>query len=74
MAAAAFNSFPQPALVPWQGFTWHWFGVLAHDERLISGLWHTLIVGVGVTVVAVPMGLAAALILTRLQGRAGGLL
>jgi spermidine/putrescine transport system permease protein len=74
MAAAAFNRFPQPALLPWQGFTWHWFGVLAHDERLIAGLWHTLIVGLGVTAAAVPMGLAAALVLTRLQGRAGGLL
>lgn len=74
MAAAAFNAYPSPSVTEWRGFTLEWFRVLARDQRMIQGLWHSLAIAAGVIAVAVPMGLAGALILSRLESRANGLL
>lgn len=74
MAAAAFNAYPYPSVTEWRGFTLQWFSALAADARILTGLWHSLVIGCGVIAVALPLGLSGALILTRLEGRWSGLL
>lgn len=74
MVAAAFNTSRFPTVTPWLGFTTSWFDALWADRQMWEGLWTSLVVGAGVIVLSVPLGLAAALLLLRLQGRARGLL
>ncbi|AEV36195.1 Spermidine/putrescine transport system permease protein PotC [Pseudovibrio sp. FO-BEG1] len=70
MVIAAFNSAPTPSVIDWQGFTLDWFRALPQDQRFIDGLVHSLIIAVGVIVISIPLGLAGALLLTRLQSQA----
>jgi len=70
MSLTAFNSSEFPSVSPWNCFTPEWFGVLVKDKQLMGGLKSSLIVGVGVVLLAVPIGLAASLIITQLQRRA----
>lgn len=70
MAAATFNSSRFPTVTPWMGFTLGWFQALWDDQRMWAALGTSLIVGAGVIALAVPLGLAAALLLDRLHSRA----
>ena len=70
MGAAAFNSAPYPQVTPWEGFTWQWFGQLAQDDQMMDGLKNSLIIGVGVVCLAVPIGLAAALMISQIHAQA----
>ncbi|PWC69577.1 spermidine/putrescine ABC transporter permease [Azospirillum sp. TSH7] len=70
MAAATFNSSRFPTVTPWMGFTLSWFQALWEDQRMWAALGTSLIVGAGVIALAVPLGLAAALLLDRLHSRA----
>ena len=70
MAAATFNSSRFPTVTPWLGFTLSWFAALWADQRMWAVLGTSLLVAAGVILVAVPLGLAAALLLDRLHGRA----
>lgn len=70
MAAATFNSSRFPTVTPWMGFTLGWFQALWEDQRMWAALGTSLIVGAGVIALAVPLGLAAALLLDRLHSRA----
>ncbi|MCB1883899.1 MAG: ABC transporter permease subunit [Geminicoccaceae bacterium] len=74
MSLAAFNAYPYPSVTQWDGFTLKWFAALAHDRRMLAGLVNTLLVGMGVVLVSLPLGLAGALLLTRLEGRWNGFL
>lgn len=74
MSLAAFNSFAYPSVTQWHGFTLQWFTALANDQRILQGLWNSILVGVGVILVAVPLGLSGALVLMRLESRWNGLL
>ncbi|MFO1037677.1 MAG: ABC transporter permease [Geminicoccaceae bacterium] len=74
MSLAAFNSYQYPSVTQWQGWTLHWFGALAQDGRILRGLWNSILIGIGVVVISIPLGLAGALLLTRLDGRWNGLL
>ena len=74
MSLAAFNAYRYPSVTQWQGWTLHWFIALAHDGRMLEGLVNSLVIGVGVVALALPLGLAGALILTRIEGRWNGLL
>lgn len=65
MVITAFNSSGFPRVSPWECFTTDWFGKLAADDKLIEGLGNSLIIGVGVVVVAIPIGLAAAIMLSQ---------
>ncbi|MGH2343096.1 ABC transporter permease [Segnochrobactraceae bacterium EtOH-i3] len=65
MVITAFNSSSFPRITPWECFTTDWFGVLARDNRLIAGLVNTLLIGVGVVALSVPIGVAGALALTE---------
>lgn len=65
MVLTAFNSSSFPRISPWDCLTADWFGKLFSDEKLLTGLGNSLIIGVGVMVVAVPIGLAAAMMLSQ---------
>jgi spermidine/putrescine transport system permease protein len=74
MVAAGFNDYNVPSVTQWHGFTLRWVGALASDQRLLTGLGNSLVVAAGVVVLALPLGLAGALLLSRLESRLGGLL
>jgi|TARA_Y100000815_G_scaffold248616_1_gene249869 spermidine/putrescine transport system permease protein len=69
MVITAFNSSRFPRVTPWECFTTGWFNVLITNDRLMSGLLSSLFIGIGVIVVAVPVGLAGALALSELSAR-----
>ena len=69
MVAAAFNANPTPSAIDWHGFTLEWFRALPRDERFVRGLGHSAVIAAGVIVVAIPCGLAGALVLSRLRSR-----
>ncbi len=74
MAAAAFNANATPSVVDWRGTTLDWFWKLAQDGRMLRGLLNSFLVAAGVVAISVPLGLAGALLLDRLEGRAASLL
>lgn len=67
MVVAAFNTSTIPTVIPWKGFTLQWFSILFQDRLIWESVRNSLIIGIGVVVLAVPIGLSAALLLTRLQ-------
>ncbi len=69
MSVTAFNSSAFPRVMPWECFSVEWFNVLIRDDKLMSGLRNSLIIGAGVVLLAVPMGLAGALMLTQVSAR-----
>ena len=69
MSFSAFNSSAFPRVSPFECFTVEWFSVLAQDKTLMEGLRNSLIIGFGVMLIAVPMGLAGALMLTQVSQR-----
>ena len=69
MSVSAFNSSAFPRVSPFECFTVEWFSVLAQDKTLMEGLRNSLIIGFGVVLIAVPMGLAGALMLTQVSQR-----
>jgi spermidine/putrescine transport system permease protein len=73
MSITAFNSSTFPAVSPWDCLSGEWFGVLVKDDKIMTGLRNSLLIGAGVVMVAVPIGLAGALLLTQLQRRARSL-
>ena len=70
MGVVAFNTSSIPQVTPWQGFTLNWFVVLSKDIQMWDALLNSLIVGISVVIISVPIGLAAALVLTRLHSNA----
>ena len=70
MSVTAFNSSEFPSVSPWNCVTGEWFDVLVKDKHLMGGLRSSLFVGIGVVLLAVPIGLAASLLITQLQKRA----
>jgi len=69
MAGATFNSSRFPTVTPWLGTTLKWFVELFHDERMQEGLINSVLVGIVVVIISVPIGIGAALLLTGLQGK-----
>ena len=69
MGITAFNSSQFPRVTPFECFSVEWFEVLVNDEKLMRGLRHSLLIGAGVVLLAVPIGLAGALMLTQVPNR-----
>jgi len=69
MVVTAFNSSKFPRVVPWECFTTGWFAELFGNQRLMDGLLNSVIIGVGVVALAVPIGLAGALALSELPSK-----
>lgn len=74
MSAATFNTSRFPTVTPWQGTTLHWFVDLAHDTAMWRSVWTSVIIAFFVVITAVPIGTAAALMLTSVHERARGVL
>ena len=72
MGVTAFNTPNYPQAYPFEGFTLKWFAMLAKDEELLTGLKTSVLIGIGVVCVSVPVGLAGAIFLLVL-GWVGGL-
>jgi spermidine/putrescine transport system permease protein len=70
MGAAAFNTSRFPTVIPWQGTTLDWFSAMWADRAMWRALWTSLVVALAVVAISVPVGTAAALVLTSLHARA----
>ena len=55
MSITAFNSAGFPRLSPWDCFSTEWFGVLVNDARIMGGFKNSLIIGIAVVFVSVPI-------------------
>ena len=69
MGMSAFNTSSFPRISPWDCFTVEWFEVLRNDTDLMTGLRNSITIAVGVVIVAIPLGLAGALMLTQVSSR-----
>ncbi len=69
MSLTAFNSSQFPRVTPWECFSVEWFDVLINDAKLMNGLRNSLVIGFGVILIAVPVGMAGALMLTQVGRR-----
>ena len=74
MAAASFNVSSIPTISPWKGFTMEWFSILFRDRILWDATLNSIIIAVGVILLAVPTGLAGALLLMQMQSKSRNLL
>ncbi|WP_185984133.1 ABC transporter permease [Aureimonas mangrovi] len=72
MGAATFNTSRFPTVTPWQGTTLQWFDALWADTAMWASLRTSILVALCVVAVALPVGTAAALVLTSLHARARG--
>ncbi len=69
MGLSAFNSSAFPRISPWDCFTVEWYSALAADDDLVAGLKNSVIIAIGVVILAVPLGLAGAMLLTQASAR-----
>ncbi|MCC6467550.1 MAG: ABC transporter permease [Alphaproteobacteria bacterium] len=67
MMLVTFNDSRIPTLTPWKGFTLRWFADMWNDERMWNSVIKSVIIGFWVIVLAVPLGLAGALFMSRLR-------
>ncbi|MEQ1613870.1 MAG: ABC transporter permease [Hyphomicrobiaceae bacterium] len=70
MGLSAFNTPSYPQAFPIEGLTLDWFGVLFSDRNLMEGLRNSLVIGLFVVALSVPLGLAGALLMTQVYSRA----
>ena len=81
MSITAFNSAEFPAVTPWECFSWRWFtegkvtydgqrlaGLIA-DVKLHDGILTSLNIALGVVMLSVPIGMAAAIVLTQVNSK-----
>ncbi|GLK72974.1 ABC transporter permease [Ancylobacter dichloromethanicus] len=69
MAVSAFNTPQYPQVWPIEGVTLDWFAALFADRDMMTGLRMSLWIGLLVVCIAVPIGLAGAIIMTQIQPR-----
>jgi spermidine/putrescine transport system permease protein len=73
MSVTAFNTPSYPQALPFEGFTLEWFSKLWNHRLMMEGLWNSIIIGIGVVAISVPVGLAASIIMNQIYHRARGL-
>lgn len=69
MSVSAFNTPTFPQAYPFEAFTLRWFGQIFADGIMVGGILNSLYIGIGVVCVAVPIGLAGALVMTQIAPR-----
>lgn len=74
LAAATFNRSSFPTIVPWLGTTDMWIAALFRDAEMLKALGSSAVIAAGVIAISLPVGTAAALVLTSLHGRARNIL
>jgi len=73
MSVTAFNTPNYPQAYPFESFTLGWFGKLWNHRAMMEGLRNSIVIGIGVVVVSVPVGLAAAIVMGQIYHRARSL-
>ncbi|MFN0190376.1 MAG: ABC transporter permease [Aestuariivirga sp.] len=73
MSVTAFNTPNYPQAWPFEAFTLDWFVKLWNHRAMMEGLWNSVIIGLGVVAVSVPVGLAASIVMGQIYHRARGL-
>jgi spermidine/putrescine transport system permease protein len=73
MGVTSINAPTYPQAYPFESFTTRWFSSLLNDADLMYGLWNSVVIGIGVICLAVPVGLAAAIVMTQIYARARAL-
>jgi spermidine/putrescine transport system permease protein len=73
MSITAFNTPNYPAAYPFEGFTLDWFVKLWNHRNMMDGLRNSVIIGIGVVAISVPVGLAASIIMSQIYHRARSL-
>lgn len=63
MGITAFNTSNYPQVVPFEGFTLEWFVKLWNHKQMMEGLRNSVIIGLGVVLLSVPIGLAASVLM-----------
>ncbi|MCX8997356.1 ABC transporter permease [Rhizobiaceae bacterium BDR2-2] len=74
MGLATFNTSRFPTVTPWQGATLKWFQDLWADQPMWHAAWTSALIAFLVALVSLPVGTAAALLLTSLNGKAKSVL
>jgi spermidine/putrescine transport system permease protein len=69
MAGAAFNDSKLPTIVPWRGFTLHWFSDLFADQRMWNAALNSILVALAVVALSVPIGTASAILINSVSGK-----
>lgn len=70
MGLTAFNLPEYPQALPFEGFTLKWFAALIGDDDIVYGLQNSLVIGIFVVALSVPIGLAGAIMMTQVYRRA----
>jgi len=70
MSVTAFNTPNYPTAVPFEGFTLDWFVKLWNHRAMMEGLWNSIVIGIGVILLSVPIGLAASIVMSQIYDRA----
>lgn len=73
MSITAFNTPSYPQALPFEGFTLQWFEKLWNHRLMMEGLVNSIIIGIGVVTISVPIGLAASIIMNQIYHRARSL-
>ncbi|HKU96265.1 MAG TPA: ABC transporter permease subunit [Vineibacter sp.] len=73
MAVTAVNTSQYPQVLPFEGFTLDWFTVLLDDRNLVEGIRNSVLIGIFVVLLSVPLGLAGAMVMTQVYARARSL-
>ncbi len=73
MSVTAFNTPNYPQAVPFEAFTLNWFVKLWNHRAMMEGLRNSVVIGLGVVAISVPVGLAAAIVMNQIYHRARGL-
>lgn len=73
MSVTAFNTPSYPAAYPFEAFTLDWFVKLWNHRNMMDGLKNSIIIGIGVILVSVPVGLAASIVMNQIYHRARSL-
>lgn len=70
MAISSVNTASYPQAWPVEGLTFDWFRALMQDEEIRYGLMKSVWIGMLVVCLSVPCGLAGAILMTQIVGRA----
>jgi spermidine/putrescine transport system permease protein len=73
MSVTAFNTPNYPQAYPFEMFTLDWFVKLWNHRAMMEGLRNSVIIGLGVVAISVPVGLAAAIMMSQIYHRARGI-
>lgn len=70
MSITAFNTPSYPQAYPFEAFTLNWFVKLWNHRAMMDGIKNSIVIGLGVVAISVPVGLAAAIMMGQIYHRA----